>query len=114
MSLSTLTDSELLNRLHEGRSFLDGLVNECNARHWGAEAMYLVAARDNCADTIAAVKGRLTVLKPWEFLKPSGAIGLCAWCERDHGHSPGPQDSHGICPAHLSELRADIAHRRVA
>lgn len=55
---------------------------------------------------------RRPVPAPWQFLKPDGTVGICSWCERDQGHSPSPHDTHGICPSHLAEMRAELAARR--
>lgn len=42
-------------------------------------------------------------LDPWQFARPDGSVGVCSWCEREHGHQPD-STSHGVCPRHFSAL----------
>ena len=33
----------------------------------------------------------------------------CSWCQAEgHGHAPGPNQTHGICPRHSDEMLATL------
>lgn len=33
---------------------------------------------------------------------------VCAWCLKERGEAPKATDSHGMCPRHLRQLRAEL------
>lgn len=36
---------------------------------------------------------------------------VCAWCQRERGEVPLPNQSHGICERHAALMRREIADR---
>lgn len=55
-------------------------------------------------------------LRAYEFRKADGSVGVCAWCQAEHGVQLDVigQTSHGICPRHLAEMKAQLERRRLA
>ena len=47
-------------------------------------------------------------MNTWEFLKPDGRVGVCAWCQKEQGVAPRVGESHGICAAHLKGMLAEV------
>ena len=112
MSLQVLTDEELRTKVAEARSFIDGLVRECNARKWLLEATILGNAEIACHEVGSLLLGRS--LPAWQFVKPDGSVGVCAWCQQEQSVVPMPHESHGICPRHLNEQKAQLRRMQEA
>ena len=112
MSLSVLNDDEFSARLHEGRSFLDGLKAEADARGLLTVATDLALAQEAAAQAVKDF--RRAQLKAWEFMKPDGAVDICSWCQVEHKAVPQQGESHGVCPRHLAEWRESLQRRKEA
>ena len=39
------------------------------------------------------------------------SLPVCAWCLKERGEPPQPDESHGICPRHAGEVRAELAQK---
>lgn len=101
-----MSDEELRHAVHESRSFIAGLVRECNARHWLIEATLLGNAEIVCQEVSGQLLGR--TLPAWQWVKPDGTVGICAWCQQEQNVAPSPGESHGICPRHLERQKAEL------
>jgi hypothetical protein len=115
MSLSVLNDAEFSARLHEGRAFLDGLKAEADARNMLGIGCDLAAAQEHLASAVTEWKRAqaLVGLKPWQFLNAKAEVVECSWCNKEFDHLPS-NTTHGICPRHAAEFRADLERRRAA
>lgn len=54
----------------------------------------------------------MLTLQAWEFVKPNGAVGVCAWCQKEFSVKPKPGESHGICPKHRAMILEELAAYR--
>jgi hypothetical protein len=96
-----LTDEEFYARLNEFHA---------EARFLELEACARKLLRCGTALSSAAIQAREAVefsLPAWQFIRPDGSIGICAWCQADQGVKPEPHQSHGICPQHKEKMLAD-------
>ena len=41
-------------------------------------------------------------------------IVACAWCLKERGQPPTPEETHGMCQAHFEELLSELRARREA
>lgn len=114
MSSQVLTDSELLAKLANMFRDLGGLAAECEARGWQREQQILASAGLGVAVVSEAIEHRTTQLKPWQFSKPNGLVGICSWCQAELNVKPQPGESHGICPRHHAAVLATIPGRMAA
>ena len=46
--------------------------------------------------------------------RPEAIVSVCAWCQREKGEAPKPNQSHGICERHRDVMLAELAARRAA
>jgi hypothetical protein len=112
MSHQVLTDLELRQSVLKAQSFIAWLVAECNARRWLVEATLLGNAEIVCQEVAGQMLGR--TLPAWQYVKPDGTVGVCAWCQHEHGQPPAPGESHGICPRHAKAQKAALRARQLA
>ena len=66
---------------------------------------------DDCPPNLRAGWVRNTVLATVTPV-PVALIVKCAWCLREAHEAPNPEHSHGICPMHAAQVRAQIAGRK--
>lgn len=110
MPLQVLNDEELRSRVCEARSFIAGLMRECEARHWLIEGALLGNAEVTCAEVSLLLLKRS--LPAWQFVNSEGKVFECSWCNVELQRQPDPEASHGCCPRHHQEQLAELKRRR--